>query len=96
MTFATMIIGKTTWKKGGLYIIVQLIASVAASIWIGLLYGFGAPPVLCGRCPARLPSRSALKPCAVGVASNGSQRNSGQIHTNANAKDCWMGVGVGT
>eukprot|EP00667_Euglena_gracilis_P018265 EG_transcript_19390 len=40
VTVATMIIGKTTWKKGSLYIIGQLLASVAASFWILALFGF--------------------------------------------------------
>jgi len=40
VTFATMIVGKTTWRKGLLYILVQSIASIAATVWIGILYGF--------------------------------------------------------
>uniref|UniRef100_A0A7S1JG67 Aquaporin n=1 Tax=Eutreptiella gymnastica TaxID=73025 RepID=A0A7S1JG67_9EUGL len=39
VTFGTMVVRKTSLKKGLCYIVMQLLASVGATLWIGVLYG---------------------------------------------------------
>eukprot|EP00743_Colponemidia_sp_Colp-15_P000209 GILK01000243.1.p1 GENE.GILK01000243.1~~GILK01000243.1.p1 ORF type:complete len:307 (+),score=55.41 GILK01000243.1:52-921(+) len=53
VTFATVVTGKTSWAKGGLYVAAQILGSIAASIALILVYTYKE---FCDTVPLRPPT----------------------------------------